>query len=508
MGGLLLIAFSLPLLNLGMSLGQFTLLGGWLFMPDLSLRIKNLLRNRVFYILLALFVVHLLGLAYTSDMAQGLKDVRIKLPLFLLPFLIGSGIRIREEHLRKIIYALMAGILTATFLGIYNRYFSSDEVVHDYRELSVYISHIRLSLLIDFSLVAVVWYWSRTTLFTQRLLLVVYALWTIAFLALLQSLTGFFLLGAISLAGACVQLFRPGSPLLKWFLVVVLSTIVIAFAYCWHTVFIASIQPVYPKAGELKGFTPRGYAYEHNLQSQQTERGKLVWINYAVVELDSAWKQRSRISLWETSAGGNMPYVTLMRYLTWKEYSKDADGVSRLTQEEIQDIEDGYPTPEHRSRANDVLFRLQQLADEYRIYHFEGYASGHTLAQRLEYQKTALWVVKSNWLTGVGTGDVQKAMQEGYVERKTQLEPRLRLGAHNQFLSLIMAFGIAGLLIVLLLAGVMMKSAIAYKDLLLLGFTVLALGSFLSEDTLETQAGATFFAFLSSVLLLRQGDEE
>jgi hypothetical protein len=71
-----------------------------------------------------------------------------------------------------------------------------------------------------------------------------------------------------------------------------------------------------------------------------------------------------------------------------------------------------------------------------------------------------------------------------------------------------MAFGIAGLLIVLLLAGVMMKSAIAYKDLLLLGFTVLALGSFLSEDTLETQAGATFFAFLSSVLLLRQGDEE
>jgi len=203
-----------------------------------------------------------------------------------------------------------------------------------------------------------------------------------------------------------------------------------------------------------------------------------------------------------------MPYVTLMRYLTWKEYSKDADGVSRLTLEEIQDIEDGYPTPEHRSRANDVLFRLQQLADEYRIYHFEGYASGHTLAQRLEYQKTALWVVKSNWLTGVGTGDVKKAMQEGYVERKTRLEPRLRLGAHNQFLSLIMAFGIAGLLIVLLLAGVMMKSAIAYKDLLLLGFTVLALGSFLSEDTLETQAGATFFAFLSSVLLLRQGDEE
>ena len=502
MGGLLLIAFSLPLLNLGMSLGQFTLLGGWLFMPDLSLRIKNLLRNRVFYILLALFVVHLLGLAYTSDMEQGLKDVRIKLPLFLLPLFIGSGIRIREEHLQKILHALMAGILTATFLGIYKRYFSSDEVVHDYRELSVYISHIRLSLLIDFSLVAVVWYWSRTTLLTQRMLLVAYALWTIVFLALLQSLTGFFLLGAIALAGTCVQLFRPVSPMLKLFLSVVLCTIVIAFAYCWYTVFIASIHPVYPKAGELKGFTPRGYAYEHNLQSQQTERGKLVWINYAVVEMDSAWKQRSRISLWETSAEGNMPYVTLMRYLTWKDYSKDADGVSRLTPSEILDIEDGYPTPEHRNRANDVLFRLEQLAYEYRLYHFEGYASGHTLAQRLEYQKTALWVVKSNWLTGVGTGDVQQAMQKGYVERKTQLEPRLRLGAHNQFLSLVMAFGIAGILSVIIVTAVLIWKALAQKDVLLLGFTVLAIGSFLSEDTLETQAGATFFAFLSSVLLL------
>jgi hypothetical protein len=65
-----------------------------------------------------------------------------------------------------------------------------------------------------------------------------------------------------------------------------------------------------------------------------------------------------------------------------------------------------------------------------------------------------------------------------------------------------MAFGIAGILSVIIVTAVLIWKALAQKDVLLLGFTVLAIGSFLSEDTLETQAGATFFAFLSSVLLL------
>jgi Ca2+/Na+ antiporter len=76
------------------------------------------------------------------------------------------------------------------------------------------------------------------------------------------------------------------------------------------------------------------------------------------------------------------------------------------------------------------------------------------------------------------------------------------LRAHNQFLSITVAFGLFGLLVFIyvLLSPFILKKI---PDILLYsGFIFIFLLSLLNEDTLETQVGVTFFALFNSFLLL------
>ncbi|MBK6836831.1 MAG: hypothetical protein IPG90_00005 [Bacteroidetes bacterium] len=42
-------------------------------------------------LLAILWLLHVLGLAWTQDLQEGLKDIRIKLPLLILPFVLSGS---------------------------------------------------------------------------------------------------------------------------------------------------------------------------------------------------------------------------------------------------------------------------------------------------------------------------------------------------------------------------------------------------------------------------------
>jgi O-antigen ligase len=71
------------------------------------------------------------------------------------------------------------------------------------------------------------------------------------------------------------------------------------------------------------------------------------------------------------------------------------------------------------------------------------------------------------------------------------------LRTHNQYLTIWMSVGLIGILFCLLLSFQMIKSAKRYS-LVALIYTMIVLISFLTEDTLETQAGVTFVGFFTA----------
>ena len=121
--------------------------------------------------------------------------------------------------------------------------------------------------------------------------------------------------------------------------------------------------------------------------------------------------------------------------------------------------------------------------------------------QRYEYWKTSLSIIKKHWLIGVGSGDLKNVFNEQYKESHSKLLPIWWQRSHNQFLRITAAFGIIGFIwFMISLIYPPVKSG-KYKHYLYQVFFMIAIFSMLSEDTLETQAGVTFFAFFNSFFI-------
>jgi len=145
--------------------------------------------------------------------------------------------------------------------------------------------------------------------------------------------------------------------------------------------------------------------------------------------------------------------------------------------------------------------RLLQIVWEYDQSIHGRDASGHSVTQRFEYWRAARGIIKEHPLGGVGTGDMPKAYNAQYVKMNSSLDERYRLRAHNQYLSITVAFGFMGLIYFLFALAAPMIMTKKYLDYFYLTFFIIAMLSMITEDTLETQAGATFFAFFNALFL-------
>ncbi len=143
---------------------------------------------------------------------------------------------------------------------------------------------------------------------------------------------------------------------------------------------------------------------------------------------------------------------------------------------------------------------------EFRQYTVTGNPSGHSIMQRLEFFKTAISIIKKNFFIGVGTGDINDHFLQTYEEQKTTLLPERRLRAHNQYLTFFAIFGIIGFLWFIFSLIFPLIFLRKYNSFLYLSFFVIAALSMLTEDTLETQAGVTFFAFFNSLFVFYDSD--
>lgn len=193
---------------------------------------------------------------------------------------------------------------------------------------------------------------------------------------------------------------------------------------------------------------------------------------------------------------GELLRMTAARYMTAIGLTKDANGIEQLTKEDIRNIEDGYSYPNEKNEI--IMPRIYGI--KYQLLNRQ-FPNGHSLLQRLEHWNTSLFIIRKHWLTGVGTGGNQKAFDRAYDEMNSPLSKENRKRSHNMFLTYTISYGIFGLVLFLILLGISFRYAWKDKNLLSLMFMVMICGSFLNEDTLETQLGVTIFGFFMALLV-------
>ncbi len=500
--GLLLLAASLSLSVFMMSVAQFIILGSWALNGNLLTKLKTAFTSKVVWVLISVFVLHVIGLLWTSDFVYGLNDLRVKLPLLALPVIFFTTQALSKQKFVWLLRIFIAGIFITTVLGWCVYLQIIPKKITNVREISLFVSHIRLSLFICLSVYASIYLFlqSKKTASVANVFLMALVIWFVVFLVLIQSVTGIGILLFTSIAVAIYTLLKNKSVVYKISSAAIIGVLLIAMAAYFNSILKQVSAFNTSELFNLSLKTALGNNYFHDIKNRDSENGHPVWINICEPEMHTEWNKKSAIDMYAANKKGDELKVTLIRFLSSKGLRKDAEGVKLLTVDEVAAIENGIANVNYLNQ-NPFTNRLYVVAWELHMYQISKYPSGHSVAMRLEFWKTALLIIEKHKWKGVGTGDVQRAFNRMYVISKSPLDKEWWLRAHNQYLTIAVALGIPAMLwfmVWLFLPAVLLNKQ---TNFIYITFLIAAILSMLTEDTLETQAGVTFFALFNCLYL-------
>ena len=529
---------SLPFSKLGLSIGQMMIAGGWIverydfqklkssvtgrpiwqvvlriFPLSVCLLFKSILtgfkqfsRNKPALLFSSILLMHFIGLFFTTDFAYAIKDIRTKFPIFLLPLVLSTSDAFKKKAFYRFMFLF---ILAVVVRSLYNTWMITTHHFIDIRLVSHNISHIIFSLQITLCIFTLGFFLLKRNLFLfwQKGLILVILVWLSVYIILSQTFTGFSITLISLLLLIPVLIFKTRNQWLKIVLVIGILVISTSLFFSLRSLIkdYYRVNPV--DFTKLEKTTSRGNPYINNIYATQTENGNYLWIYMQWDEIRSAWNKRSHIPFDSLNRKSGPIAYTVIRYLTSKGWRKDADAVEKLKPDEIKAIENGI--------ANYIF--LKEFGIRGRIYEFlwgfdnymeTGNPTGATLMQRLEFWKASIGIIKDNWLTGVGTGDMNLAFKAQYEKMQTKLSPDQRWRSHNQFLSIFIGFGIFGFLWFLLSVFYPPAMLHRYDDYFFLIFLIISVLSMLTGDTIESQTGVSFFAIFYTLFLFARKEKD
>jgi len=528
---LCIVIASLPFSKFGLSLGQFLLAGGWIverfdlqkfkfwlngqsapgkivgFLPraiglifqGIGKGFAHFFRNPSAVLFSSVLLFHLLGLFFTTDFDYAYKDLRTKLPLFLLPLFISTS----EAFNRKGFYRLMFLFLLAILVrSVYNTVLIQTNHYIDIRDVSRNVSHIIFGLLLSTGIFTLLYFALKKQFFplSIRIAFLAIMVWFIIYLVISQSFTGIII--SILTLIFLIPFLIVKTPK-KW-LKITLGTLILVVLTGTFFFFRSLVRDYYHvnpiNCNTLEKNTSRGNPYLHDTYSSTVENGNYLWIYIQWDELRESWNKRSRIPFDSLDKRRQPVAFTVIRFLTSKGWRKDADAMERLTREEIEAIEKGMTNVVFLKKLS-IRGKVYEVLQGYDIYRETGNPTGSTLMQRFEFWKASVGLIRQHWLTGVGTGDMNIAFGRQYEIMDSKLAPDQRWRSHNQFFSIFVGFGIFGLiwfLAAFFLPPFLKKWQGDYFIIILL---VIATLSMMTEDTIESQTGVMFVTFFYSFFL-------
>lgn len=500
-----IMCIALPTSIFLISIAQFGIALAWLWQGNYKNSWSKFIKNKTATSLSIIFLIHVFGLFYSSNWIYAFNDLRIKLPILVLPLLLAGFDELTEKKTIQLIWLFILSTLVSTLISTYILLGLSQIEVRDVRQSSVLISHIRLSLMICISI-----YFCGYSLIKSQYSLIKkifissILIWFIVFLFIIESGTGVFILIFIFTILLIYSLLKNISKLITSVSIVIIIGVAF-FTFFQIKVLYSEFRYIHHiDFNKLDKKTILGNNYEHHLEDNSTENGYHVGLYQNWEECIKSWKYKSKIDPSGQDLRGQDLKYTMFRYLTSKGLRKDSMGVSLLTEADVSNIENGFTN--YKFSKNSFKKRINDLFYEYENFSNKGSANGHSVYMRIEFWNTAFHIIKNNFFVGVGTGDVNDAFISQYENDHSKLYERYRLRSHNQFISFTVAFGIVGLIAFIFLLVQIYKNNLGKYHFQI--FFIVLLLSFINEDTLETSTGAVLFSYMTCLLSFNTFSED
>lgn len=494
-------ACSLPFSPYTASIGIISMLVNFILEGQWRLKLNIFKGNKALWLSYLLYLPILYSAFYSSNFSITIKELRLWLPFIVVPTVVALSKPLNYKEFKWVMLLFVLAVFVASAISTAYLFGISSELVIDSRQISLFISHIRFSLMVNLAIAIIIHYLVFDSSFdgVYKSLLSIVLLWFIVFIFILQSFTGIVMLFLLILLSFSWFYAKQKGQVSRF----VLASIFFSVLFILVSAITHKVDRYYTRNnvdfGMLKQCTVNGRPYQHDTLRRVYENGNLLYINICYPELRAQWARRSATPFDSLDKKGQPLSHTVLRYITSMGYTKDSAGLWQLSDEDIAFIENG---------ATSVVFKKSKLGIDARIYQFlweidayrtEGTVSYSSVIQRLVFTKAALYVIKYNFWFGVGWGDTQEFLNNYYKEFELGLPKNLWCMPHNQYLTVWVGAGFVGFsifLLALLFPFILRKR---YKYFLSFYFLLMIMVSMLSEDTFETHIGITLAVLFSSL---------
>lgn len=396
--GIILLFFFLPFKNNITSI--LTILLCLITFFDKSVSYKEIIKNKIILFPISLYLLHILGLIYTSNFKYAGLDLEIKLPLLICPILL---LLYREKiNIDRIFKGFILGCFLASVIILficYKKYLiTEDPRSFFYDNMAVFM---------------------HTSYFAMYICT---AIAIILFKIQQNQKNNFFNLLSILYFLIIVFLLASRSGLLIIFLIFFVYFIYILFKLKWVQILLFSL------------FVSSIYLGYESIPKVTSSR-------FDSIKVQNTYRKPNKIESSDTSIGRS-------------NYSK----INHINQQD----------------------------------------------HRLSLLEISIYLIKKNWMLGVGTGDVKDKLISAYKYYNFKVGIEKEYNCHNQFAQFFVAFGVVGFLIFII--GILIPlfwygyHKMNYLHLTFVGISLL---SFLFESVLETKAGVEYFTLFNSLFIVQ-----
>lgn len=468
----------------------------------------DLKQKRNLFVFAAIFLVYLGWLGFTHDWKWAGYDLKKNISYLVIPLAFFIAPAINSYQQKRILKVFSLAVLFSSVITLIYFYFQKEHSVLGAQEYG-FIHHIRFSFELIFAIVIFLsfLFLKRERLLSSKIGLIAACFFLFMFLLWHQSLTGLLTFMGTAFLSILLLTKKLQNRFLKISIYTILILLVVLpmgyLKYAINSYYdVDVIQP-----DKLEQHTEQGNIYLHDLDNNEIENGHFVWLYVCEEELENEWNKRSTLKYKERDKNNYQVKYTLIRYLASKNLKKDAEGVRELTQQDIINIESGISNYILANKGLSLYPRIYVSIWELDSYFKTGNANHRSLAQRIEYSKAALTIIKDNLWFGVGTGNWKKAYADAYRLNESKMNPARYGDAHNQYLNYMVKFGIVGLLIILFAIFYPIIKLKAYKNPVFLLFMVIMLLGNLGDSNFETHVGSNFFIFFYCLMVLPKSEK-
>jgi len=492
--------------NFTLTLSSYFLLALWIFEGNYIQKLKRLITSPPALFFLFFSFVIFFWAVFQLPHPKAYKDIWQNAPLFVFAFVMGSKERINVVQMHVILIVFVLSITVNTLFN-YIFFIVNSSEFSDVRNVSLFMSYIRLSLYTLMGIVISIYYlfYHKYVPISkkQRIVLWCCFIWLLFFVLFLGSITGYVVLLTLSIVFAFSQSFKQKDPKTRIiFLLFLIGSISTAGGIFLHELrFFTKTEKIV--VSQLDSTTLLGNLYRPFEQNSMLENGN--WVNKYIcdTEINKFWHLYSDIPIQGNDKKIQPIKSTLIRYLTSKGLRKDASGLKHLSEEDVINIENGCTNYRFVNNYH-LSHRIYEVLWEFHYYLQGNSPAGHSVTQRLEFIKCAFKVHQKNKVWGTGPVNFIPELHAQYPHQEIRLPQKFWYKPHNQFLSFLVQYGYVGFIVIMICFIGIYVYAQSSHSILSISWFVITVISFLNEDTLENINGLVFFAFFGCFLLCSQ----